>query len=330
MSAQVKHRANIIAIVATLFCGACLGQAWVPPKGEGEFSITYQNAYTADHLWGDGSRADLGKVRLLGMTQAVDFGLTDKLAVTAALPVFSGKYTGDAPHALPIDDGHYHGGVQDLAFTVRYQTTEKPVVFTPFMGFSVPTWSYQHFAHSAIGTSMWTVGLGLNVGRRLDPVLPNGYFQARYTYVITEKIQAGAMAVRPNKSRMDGELGYFVSPRFSVHANANALITHSPLDSPQDIGEPVITNPLFFHHDQIEATRYFNFGGGVNVSATKSLDVFATVARTVWGENMHKLSLGLAVGMSWSFRTPRARGPVMFGENAGKWRKKQAEVKTCH
>src|SRR6266566_3297249 len=106
-------------VIATFVCvctGAvlCTGQAWVPPKGEGDISIVFQNLYTNQHFFSDGTRFDAGKIRLLGLMHTVDFGITDKLAVTGSLPVFAGKYNGTLPHQFPIDNGNYNGSTQDL------------------------------------------------------------------------------------------------------------------------------------------------------------------------------------------------------------------------
>jgi len=35
-------------------------QAWVPEKGTGDVSVSYQNLYTAEHTMGDGSRVNAG------------------------------------------------------------------------------------------------------------------------------------------------------------------------------------------------------------------------------------------------------------------------------
>src|SRR5437588_581773 len=106
MTKAGKNRARLaiwilsIGIVATL---PCFGQAWVPAKGEGEVVLVYQNLYTRDHLYYDGSVHDNGHIRIVGLLETVDFGLTDKLALTASFPEFKGKYNGALPHPF-LDD----------------------------------------------------------------------------------------------------------------------------------------------------------------------------------------------------------------------------------
>src|SRR5215472_4130424 len=124
----------VLGQALVLFAGAamCLAQAWVPSKGEGEVSSIYQNLYTRDHFNGDGGRFDAGRIRLQGLVQTLDFGITDKLAVSTSLPVFVGKYNGLFQHKLPIDDGNYHGSLQNFAVMGRYLAVERPIVLTPF------------------------------------------------------------------------------------------------------------------------------------------------------------------------------------------------------
>jgi hypothetical protein len=319
--------------MAVLLSCACAAQAWVPNRGEGEYSITYQNIYTRDHLDNSDRPFDLGRVRVLGVVQGIDFGLTDKLAVSAAIPLTSGKYEGNFPHALPIDNGNYHGGIGDFRMAVRYQLRERPLTITPFLGVSFPAGQYQHFAHSAIGSDMWEVGLGFSAGRRLDPWLPNAYFQTRYAFVITQQVPIPSyhLSIRPNHSRMDGEVGYFLTPRLSVRGLLSAQVTHSGMEF-TDFPPPIqlASNELWTHHDQISAIHYFNAGAGVAFSLTKSLDAFATFEKTAWGENGHALNAGISAGMSWSFQTPWSRRKTAYVEHAANWRSKPTELKLCH
>jgi hypothetical protein len=278
-----------------------VAQAWVPPKGEGDYTIAYQNLFTKDHLNSAGARVNAGKVRMLGLVQGVDFGVSNKLAVSANLPIGWGKYNGALPHQLPIDGGTYHGSLQDIGFGVRYNIRSRPLVLTPFVFATVPSHGYEHFAHSAIGANMWEVRLGVNVGHRFRSI--PGYWQMQYSYVITERI----LGIRPNKSRLNAEFGYFLTRRFSVNALVTSQFTHSGLEQLGDFPNRTPTNELWRHHDQISRVNSLNIGGGISFSPTPSVNVFSSLVTTAWGANGHALATGLTTGVSWSFRTPWAR-----------------------
>ena len=98
---------------------ALLGQAWLPPKGEGTVSLSYQNQYVADHVFENGDAHDIGHILSHALTLDVDYSLTGSLAVRVAVPFVAGKYYGPTPHQLPMDNGSYHSTFQDFTTDVR-------------------------------------------------------------------------------------------------------------------------------------------------------------------------------------------------------------------
>lgn len=282
---------------------ACLAQAFVPEKGTGDVSIAYQNVYTRDHLDGNGTRVRAGGIRLIRLVHAVDFGVTDKLAISVSLPIAAGKYSGPAPHQLPIDNGAYHGALQDFGIIIRYQAISRPLLLTPFFRFTFPTQGYEHFAHSAIGSHLREFQFGVSAGKRLESFLPKAYVQGRYGFVVSERIEG----VRPLRSRMDAEFGYFLSRRLAVRAITQAQISHNGTNWPFDFPDRSPTNVRWRAHDQISRFNYVDVGGGVSYELNSSLALFASLTTTVAGANGHATRTGLSVGVSWTFRTPLAR-----------------------
>lgn len=234
---------------------------------------------------------------------------------------------GKFPHQLPIDDGKYHGSIQDLGLTVRYNLRTRPLILTPFISTSFPSHHYEHFAHSAVGSRLWEVRLGLNFGRRLA-VLPNTYFQMQYSYAISQRV----LGIRPDRSRVASEFGYFLTRKFAVRALANSQITHSGLDFPEDFPSVSRTNERWRHHDQISRIDDLNLGGGANFALTNSVDVFGSLVHTVWGLNGHALKTGLTIGVSWSFRARRAPPQIALADSGAEyaWRNKPVQVNPCH
>ena len=55
------------------------------------------------------------------------------------------------------------------------------------------------------------------------------------------------------------------------------------------------------HHDRIGRIDLLDAIAGVQVSVTKSLDVFGSLTRSLAGRNTHALHRGLTIGASWSF-----------------------------
>jgi hypothetical protein len=112
----------------------CFGQAWVPPKGEGEIALSYQNLFNRYHFNGDGSRHDYGHIRVFGAIEELDYGVTDKFAVNVSLPYGFGKYRGPYPHQLPIDNGDYHGALQDFHVGIPVQHRQASISIHSILG----------------------------------------------------------------------------------------------------------------------------------------------------------------------------------------------------
>ena len=313
---------SLLLCVAFNVCSqACFGQAWTPPRGEGEYAVVFQDLYTTNHTLGDGSRVDAGHVSLLGIVNSVDLGMTDKLAITLALPIGMGMYNGKTPHLLPIDNGNFHGGLQDFGVGLRYNLISRPLMFTPFVLSTYPMMNYQHFAHSAIGSNAWEVRMGFTVGRRFETRLRNAYFQSQYSYGISEQF----LNIRPHRNRFNGEFGYFLTPRLSIRAVALSQVMTNGLEIPRDYPVRTPDNRLWREHDRISRVDFINVGGGIGYSLTRRVDIFGSLLTMPWGTNGHALRTGASLGISWTFRTPWARPQLAYRpvSNAEAW---QAQV----
>jgi hypothetical protein len=230
--------------------------------------------------------------------------VTDRFAVRAGLPYVISRYTGPFPHLVdgrPVnDDGAWHRTFQDLSLEMRYMAAAGPLVVTPFVGFGVPLAGYQTLAHAAPGRGLREYTAGVNVGRRLDPVLPDAYAHAKLSFTMPERVRG----IWHNRNNADVELGYFVRGRVGLRALGSWQWTHGgyriPIDAPP-------TSPNFAFHDQLAKDTHLILGGGVSFAATGSVDLSATYLRMVSGENSN-LSRGVNVGATWSFSPARLLG----------------------
>ena len=124
-------------------------QAWLPAKGEGTVSVLFTNVLSKDHYLPD-ERFDFGHIDSNTMLFDVTYGVSDRLAVTAGLPVVMSRYRGSAPHRpITLDDGAWHTTAQDFRFGLRYGLARGPVMVTPFIGTDLPSVDYEFYAHAA-------------------------------------------------------------------------------------------------------------------------------------------------------------------------------------
>ena len=299
-------RSRVVSWPAAIALGLCAAapiaetraQALTPPKGEGTVSFVVSNFLVVDHLGGAGQRDKVGEVRSNSLLTDVTYGVTDRLAVSISVPWVVSKYTGSRPHPnTVVDNGEYHDTFQDLSFAARYNLTRGPAWITPFVSTGLPTHEYASYGHAAAGRRLRELQFGVSVAKVLDPWLPRAFVQGRYAFGLAEEV----LGYRPNRSYIDFEGGYFVTPSFRAFGILTSHLAHGgvtfPPEGPRGIG-PV----LFPYHDRIAAEEMLNVGGGLGFSASDSLDVFGSLVTTTWGRNGHALNYGLSLGVTWTFR----------------------------
>jgi len=304
-----------IAVLAMLAgtAGSADAQAWLPPQGDGTVSVVFQDVLMNYHFLPT-TPVDRGQIRSDSLIVDMTYGLTDNVAITVGIPWVAARYRGATPHPLvdssgpvpvlyganPADDGSYHAAFQDFRFDIRYNIMKRGVVLTPFVGTIVPSHNYTYFAHAATGRDLKELQLGVAAARLLDSLVSGLFVQGRYSYGFTEQV----LDVSHNRSNMDLEVGYFLTPKMRLLALGTGQLTHGGIDL--TLNSRVDLGPLLFsHHDQIDRVNYVNLGGGAAYSLTEAVDVFGSVLHTVAQRNGHAIDHGLTVGLSWSFSTTR-------------------------
>lgn len=290
----------------------------MPAAGEGSVTIAYQNLYARGHLDLNGDRMTGESGRDPTQAHAIvveaEFGVSRRIAVTVSLPYIRAKYGGSAPHLVagvgPIqewDDGTYHGTFQDLHIGARYNITTRPFAITPFADVVIPSHHYPSTAHAAAGKDLRAYVVGVAAGGFLDSVLPRLFFQAHVSYARVQDV----LDIHPNRSHLDTEVGYFITPRLAVRFLESYQVTHHGIDlisfaTPMTEGvvhdhpEIPVVGLYRRNHDRLQRSNYLTLGGGVGFALTDSLEVFANAVNMVWGENVHPLR-GITVGLSTHF-----------------------------
>jgi hypothetical protein len=179
----------------------------------------------------------------------------------------------------------------------------EPATVTPFLSAIIPTRDYPTFAHAAPSSGLEQYLVGVAMGRRLDPILDAGFAQLRYSYTFVEEV----LGVSHDRSNVDLEVGYFLTPSLGISAIGSYQKTHGGIELPLP-GTPAAAEfqrtPYFVHHDQLAQSNFVNVGGIVSYALTGTVDVFASYQTMVWGRSVHAIQPGLAVGMNFGF-SPR-------------------------
>lgn len=302
--------------------------AWTPVRGEAALSVAFQQISFNGHFWGDGSKheGDLPSSALVANVQ-FEYGFTDKLAFTARLPYIASKFhpTGDpaeveflqfvadvqrstpgAEAFRSLDTGAYYATFQDFGLTLRYNALSKGLVVTPAIGVTIPSHNYRTVGEAAPGQNRLALHPGVNVGRLLDPFLPQAYIHARYTYSFVQRL----LDVSLNRSNAEFEGGYAVTPLVGVRALAAWGHSHGGLQYEETLADPF----LFLDHDRLLGSKYWHVGAGTTVALTDSIDLDVAVLRFLSGADTH-YGWGVTVGTAWRFQpsvpaSPAARSPL--------------------
>ncbi|MEP6922212.1 MAG: hypothetical protein ABI967_13880 [bacterium] len=284
---------SVVALqVAT--AGSACAQAWVPPKGDGSVTITYQKVDVRDHFDAGGDTEDRGRIHTHNLVMALEYGLTDKLALDVDLPYVASRFDsrGFRPHG-PEDDGFYHPKFSDAHVSVRYNVATKHLVVTPFVGVTIPTHDYEVRGHTAVGRGFHELLVGVNVGRQLDPILAHCYANVRYSFAVLKHFQG----LNLNHSNTDWELGWFANKTIALRFIGAWQKAYGGLDFPAGVR---LTPVQFQIHDRVARASYVELGGGVTFSLNRTIDIHTAYARTISARNTHG-DAGLILGFTWRF-----------------------------
>jgi hypothetical protein len=282
-------------------------QAWVPLRGQGAVSFSFQRIDNAGHRLSDGFLAPGGSsVNMSGYIE-LDYALTDRLSFTAGLPYVFGKYTDtQAPPPplpfLPRDQCRcWHSGWQDFGITGRYnlfRTNDGSFSITPSVATGLPSHDYDYRGESTLGSNLKEITVALDVGSRLDAVSPNLSVAGRYSYGFVERV----LDIPHNRSNIAAE-GRYAFSRGKLLARGFAIWqrTHGGLrtGTPDSFPGELNTEERIREHDRLLRDNYFRAGAGVSYSFPR-VDIFASVIWYVSGTDTHAGS-AVTVGMSWPF-----------------------------
>jgi hypothetical protein len=313
------------------FAASIHAQAWINAKDQGTVSLLYQYGFDRYHVMAQGQEVDKGHTRLQAVMLDLDYSLTDRLAVRIALPFIEGQYSGTSPHLYvrhdpstrtELDDGNYHGGLQDFRFDVRYNVSRKKLMVTPFLQASIPSRDYSTLGHGAIGTDQREYRVGVNVGRELNPWIRHAFVQARYAFGLVQEVAH----VAPKRSYAEFQLGYLLSRRLSIQGSAVWAHSHNGIDFDYVLFPDNLTVEQYQNHDRISRVNLLDVGATSTFAITRKTNLFVGWGHSIKGTNTHLRSIVLTTGITKTFvgRSREEKASVLpSGES------KQALVCTC-
>lgn len=280
---------------------ACV-HATAGEAGHGSFSVSYQVIHT------DGFEATTGKLdvgttdtRVVNLTAR--YHLTDRWTTTLGIPLIRKRYQGGVPHdprllspprdAPFIDDGNYHTSWQDWFFKAGYLAHTGPLQIEPFLAVGVPSQDYPFFAASAVGQNQTKVELGVDF--LYTPGLSDAWYRLELGYVFVEEV----LDVSTDHWRLDVELGYFFSPRWSARVFL-LLKEGDGLNFPDDFPLPR-TGEQWYQHDRMVKHNYLNLGLGADWAINDRYSLSMSALKTINGDQIFPVEYAFTLGLTRSF-----------------------------
>jgi hypothetical protein len=284
-------------------------QAWLSPQGDGTVSVLYQNVIDRLHSFSDGRTKDRGHSYFDAVAVNTDYSFTDRLAVSVSLPYIAGKYVGPFPHllvrgdpstAVEVDNGSFHGGLQDFRLNVRYALTSHALKVTPLFQATIPSHDYPSFGHATIGFNETEYRVGVNVGRRLDPILPKVFVQGQYAFGMSPEVAAN---IAPKRSYGELQLGYLLNRRFTLQGSSALAWSHNGVDSDYNLFPNNLTDEQYLNHDRVARSKLLDAGGSIAYQVNRSTSLFVSVGHSFYGTNSHLRYLVTTIGFTKAFTT---------------------------
>lgn len=327
---MTRKRTRNVGRIQLVFCCALVivsparsvGQAWVPEKGEGTFSTSFDYIAFQGHFRSDGSRTPEAAARARSFIFEIEYGLTNKLAVKVAVPIVSARYASNNPpsdvllllfqqviqqvgasfytHQF-LDDQKYHSTWQDFQFNVRYNLSTRPLIVTPFIGSTIPSHDYAYVGEAAPGRNFKEIEFGVDLARRLNPIVRKAYLDGEVSFAIPES----ALNVRTTRANSSIELGYLLTRKLALRGVGQYQHTFHGLHFPADLTTPEIT----LTHERLLKANYWHLGGGASYALNPKTELSATVVTFLSGSDTH-YGTGVALQVSRSFNLSPWRQPT--------------------
>ena len=296
--------AGVVAAFASL-PALVAAQAFTPPEGVGSFTTFWQLVDNTGHRLTDGTLVVRGQSVTTSAVFELDYGVTDRLSATVALPYVFAKYTGalPPPSGLAVDACQcWHSSFQDVSLTARYRFGDNRWAVTPILKYDTPSHDYPYEGEAVVGRNLREVQVGVATGMKLVHLLPKASVQAGYTYAFVEKALPD---IGIDRSNAFVDFGYALTRALYVRGDVTwqrtngglrfGSITGNPFPPPGEFNTP----ERFAQRDRLLRANYWHVGGGLSYSAGP-VDVFVSMTKYVSGTDTHN-GQAYTVGTSWYF-----------------------------
>jgi hypothetical protein len=272
--------------------------------GHGSIRVEYQFIHS-DKFYDDVAEYDYWTTDTHVLMLSGDYAVTDRWTVFASLPYIQKRFNsevdwGGDPHNpndpfwidfVPpdkrfVDDGSYHGGLQDLSVGMSYVALDGPLTLTPYISYGVPADDYPFYAKAAIGQNLWHIPVG--TAFTYVPYFSDWYLSGNVAYVFSEQ----PLGVNTDYWSAYLSAGYWFRPNFSVNLFAALKYVRDGLEMPWSFtDDPLYGNypdefdtEEWYNHDRLIGHRNLNLGIGFDYAVNRKYKLSGTGFTGVWAE----------------------------------------------
>jgi hypothetical protein len=137
--------------------------------------VEYQYIHTGDYATNFGP-LDIGTTDTHVLLFSGVVSLGERWTLYGSIPYVYKRHKGNGVHNATvdfptytppdlrvIDDGDYHGGLQDVTIGVRYLAVDGPLPVSPFVSFGTPMSDYPTYGNAAIGKQLSELFTGVSL-----------------------------------------------------------------------------------------------------------------------------------------------------------------------
>lgn len=259
--------------------------------------VEVDGAYFRDrYLGGDVA----GRTRSESLVLGIDYAIDARWSLSASLPYFRRRYDGPFPHnpaildppnnsAPALDNGRYHGNLQDYRFGVHYLREFAGFTVSPYLIAHLPSHDYPHFGNAAVGQNLWKLQGGANVSYLLASIPL--YFALDLSFTRVEE----TLGQNVDHWIADVSVGYVIASSVAVS------VFMVEKDGNGSTFFPSRTDERWYQHDRMQPLLYRSAGASVEWAVGESYGLAATWSTMVDGYTVQNIDYAVNVTLTRYF-----------------------------
>lgn len=268
--------------------------------------LEYQFMHTGDYASSIGP-LDIGETDTHVLLLSGSVSLSDRWQVFGTVPYVRKRHRGagvhnpntDFPTFAPpdlrlVDDGSYHGGLQDVTIGVSYAAVDGPFSIAPFLTLGTPLSNYPTYGNASIGKQLSEVAVGVSL--EFTPYFSDWTFQADISHAFSEEV----LGVDLDYWFWYASASYFLTPRFAARVFLAERRAPNALAFPEDFTAG-FDNENWYQHDRTIKHEFLNGGLGFNYIVDDNYAVQATYFETIEADNVVEVEYAFTLGLTYRF-----------------------------